>query len=241
MRAVLEARSERTPVSRSHAPKVNAAGAEGRQRILGAARWGVWVPILTRALACGLALLGLAGIGMAASRSPAVSAIAEAPLGVTLAQLAGPPLGSAAPLGVTLAPGEVSPSASPVPAAPAPAPDLSAARPGREASGAPEGTAPSSPCPKSSPARSEPGASENGTQSGSRVGGVLADGRVVLNLASAIELRRLPGVGTKRAEAIVALRQRLGRFKRASDLLRIKGIGPRTFERMLPKLVLNPP
>jgi competence protein ComEA len=62
---------------------------------------------------------------------------------------------------------------------------------------------------------------------------------VVLNRADAAELRRLPGVGAKRAEAIVLLRQRLGRFRRPNDLLRVKGIGPRTLERMLPHLVLD--
>jgi competence protein ComEA len=46
-------------------------------------------------------------------------------------------------------------------------------------------------------------------------------------------------VGTKRAAAILALRQRLGRFRRTSDLLRVKGIGPRTLQRMLPHLVLD--
>jgi competence protein ComEA len=59
---------------------------------------------------------------------------------------------------------------------------------------------------------------------------------VNLNLASAAELRVLPGIGAKRAEAIVALRQRLGRFRRPGDLLRIKGIGPRTLERLLPQV-----
>jgi competence protein ComEA len=63
---------------------------------------------------------------------------------------------------------------------------------------------------------------------------------VVLNLADATELQRLPGVGAKRAEAIVQLRTRLGGFQRANDLLRIKGIGPRTLERMLPHLTLDP-
>jgi competence protein ComEA len=62
---------------------------------------------------------------------------------------------------------------------------------------------------------------------------------VVLNRADSAELQRLPGVGVKRAEAILALRQRLGRFRRPSDLLRVKGIGPRTLERMLPHLVLD--
>ena len=69
----------------------------------------------------------------------------------------------------------------------------------------------------------------------------MADGRVVLNAASAEELTRLPGVGMKRAEAIVALRTKLKRFKQATDLLRVKGIGPRGLKRMLPHLVLDAP
>jgi competence protein ComEA len=71
--------------------------------------------------------------------------------------------------------------------------------------------------------------------------GVMPDGRVVLNAASAEELTRLPGVGMKRAEAIVALRTKLKRFKQATDLLRVKGIGPRGLKRMLPHLVLDAP
>jgi competence protein ComEA len=71
--------------------------------------------------------------------------------------------------------------------------------------------------------------------------GVTADGRVILNTASASELTRLPGVGQKRAEAIVKLRERLGRFRRATDLLRVRGIGVRSLKKMLPHLVLDPP
>ena len=75
----------------------------------------------------------------------------------------------------------------------------------------------------------------------SPAGAVLADGRIVLNTASAEELTKLPGVGMKRAQAIVALRTKLKRFRQATDLLRVKGIGPRGLKRMLPHLVLDPP
>lgn len=71
--------------------------------------------------------------------------------------------------------------------------------------------------------------------------GVMADGRIVLNVASAEELTKLPGVGMKRAEAIVALRTKLKRFRQVTDLLRVKGIGPRGLKRMLPHLVLDAP
>ena len=49
-------------------------------------------------------------------------------------------------------------------------------------------------------------------------------------------------VGMKRAEQIVALRERLGgRLKSLNDLLRIIGIGVKTLKKMLPMLVLDPP
>jgi competence protein ComEA len=95
-------------------------------------------------------------------------------------------------------------------------------------------SAPPSPAPTSA-ASDAPGATPPAAS------GLTADGRVILNLASEDELRKLPGVGQKRALAILALRQKLGRFKRPADLLRIRGIGPKRLQQMLPKLVLDPP
>jgi competence protein ComEA len=69
--------------------------------------------------------------------------------------------------------------------------------------------------------------------------GITPEGKVILNAASADELTKLPGVGMKRAQAIVALRTKLKRFKSPTDLLRVKGIGPRGLQRMLPHLVLD--
>lgn len=70
---------------------------------------------------------------------------------------------------------------------------------------------------------------------------VAVERKIILNVATSEELQRLPGVGQKRAEAIIALRTRLKGFKRLTDLLRVKGIGPRSLKRMLPLLELNPP
>jgi len=78
-------------------------------------------------------------------------------------------------------------------------------------------------------------------ETGSKSPGLTAEGKVILNLASAQELTQLPGVGVKRAQAIVALRTKLKRFKQPTDLLRVKGIGPRGLKRMLPHLVLDAP
>lgn len=64
---------------------------------------------------------------------------------------------------------------------------------------------------------------------------------VYINHATVDELRRLPGVGPKRAEAILALRQRLGRFHRVEDLLRVKGVGRTTVKRWRPLVRLDSP
>jgi competence protein ComEA len=49
--------------------------------------------------------------------------------------------------------------------------------------------------------------------------------RIDLNRASAVELMRLPGVGEKRAQAIVAQRAKRP-FRKPEDVLAVKGLGP---------------
>jgi competence protein ComEA len=66
-----------------------------------------------------------------------------------------------------------------------------------------------------------------------------ADDPVVLNTAFAADLRRLPGIGEKRANAILALRVRMGRFRALEDLLKVKGIGRATLKRLRPFLRLD--
>lgn len=60
------------------------------------------------------------------------------------------------------------------------------------------------------------------------------DDPVYLNDATVDDLRRLPGIGEKRALAILELRRKLGRFKQIEDLLRVKGIGRATLRRLRP-------
>ncbi len=57
---------------------------------------------------------------------------------------------------------------------------------------------------------------------------------VILNSAGVDDLRRLPGIGEKRAVAIVALRDRLGRFRAVEDLMKVRGIGRATLRRLRP-------
>ena len=65
----------------------------------------------------------------------------------------------------------------------------------------------------------------------------LLEGEVInLNTASLSDLQRLPGIGEKRAQAIVAYRQEWGGFSSVDDLLRVDGLGPRTLESLRPYL-----
>lgn len=63
-------------------------------------------------------------------------------------------------------------------------------------------------------------------------------GPVVLDPATAdrADWDRLPGIGPRLAEAIVARRESLGGLSGPQDLLAVRGIGPRTVERLTPWL-----
>ena len=65
------------------------------------------------------------------------------------------------------------------------------------------------------------------------------DDPVYLNEATLEDLRRLPGVGAKRAMAIVELRTKLGRFRQIEDLLRVKGIARATLRKLRPLVRLE--
>ncbi|MBK6462804.1 MAG: helix-hairpin-helix domain-containing protein [Myxococcales bacterium] len=64
---------------------------------------------------------------------------------------------------------------------------------------------------------------------------------VGLNTATLDDLRRLPGIGPKKAAAILALRAKLGRFRRAEELMRVKGIGRGTFKKLRPLVKVDEP
>jgi competence protein ComEA len=62
--------------------------------------------------------------------------------------------------------------------------------------------------------------------------------RIDLNRASTVELMRLPGVGQKKALAIVALRTRQP-FKKPEDVVGVKGLGPAWFAKVKAHLVVG--
>jgi competence protein ComEA len=59
------------------------------------------------------------------------------------------------------------------------------------------------------------------------------------NTAGMAELRRLPGVGPVRAQAIVKERVSSGRFRSPSDLARVPGIGPHAVRVLAPHLTFG--
>jgi comEA protein len=64
-------------------------------------------------------------------------------------------------------------------------------------------------------------------------------GVVNINSATAAEIAFLPGIGEKTAAAVVAHREQNGPFKKTTDLMQVKGIGDRTFERLQPYLTIE--
>lgn len=58
--------------------------------------------------------------------------------------------------------------------------------------------------------------------------------KVNLNAATKEQLLTVPGIGETRADQILALRQKLGKFTSVSQLKRIDGIGGKTYAKLQP-------
>ncbi|MFJ7826854.1 helix-hairpin-helix domain-containing protein [Psychrobacillus sp. NPDC096623] len=57
---------------------------------------------------------------------------------------------------------------------------------------------------------------------------------VNINNADATALTTLPGIGAAKAEAIITHREQSGTFKEKQDLMKVSGIGQKTFEKLEP-------
>lgn len=66
-----------------------------------------------------------------------------------------------------------------------------------------------------------------------------ADGVVNINTADAAALSLLPGVGPSTAGRIVEFRTENGEFEAPTDLMLVRGIGERSFERMRPYVAIE--
>ena len=64
---------------------------------------------------------------------------------------------------------------------------------------------------------------------------------VNLNTANFSELDSLPGIGPVMAERILEFRKKNGIFKRAEDLMNVRGIGERKFLKLRDYIVVESP
>ena len=77
------------------------------------------------------------------------------------------------------------------------------------------------------------------TADSSRPDSLLEGERINVNTAGYYDLMRLPGIGEKRARAILDWREEHGGFSAPEQLLEIRGIGEKTLEGLLPYIELG--
>lgn len=63
--------------------------------------------------------------------------------------------------------------------------------------------------------------------------------KVDINRAGAEELTALPGIGETMARRIVDFRKEHGPFERVEDLLKVKGIGEKSFQKLRPHVTVS--
>jgi len=77
-------------------------------------------------------------------------------------------------------------------------------------------------------------AQTQGAQDAPRPTAAAASTPLNLNSASVAQLEALPGIGRATAERIVEYRQKNGGFKKAEDLMNVRGIGEKNFLKLKP-------
>jgi len=60
--------------------------------------------------------------------------------------------------------------------------------------------------------------------------------KININTASEQELDTLPGIGPAKAKAIADYRKKYGNFKTKRDIIKVKGIGEKTYEKLKDKI-----
>ena len=64
--------------------------------------------------------------------------------------------------------------------------------------------------------------------------GVEQIAKVSLNAGSAMDFQTLPGIGEVTAERIISFREQNGPFASVDDLIKVKGVGFKTLEKLRP-------
>ncbi len=68
---------------------------------------------------------------------------------------------------------------------------------------------------------------------------ILAEKSINLNKATKQELMSLPGIGEATAENIIALRKKIGGFRKPEDLLKVKGIGSKKLDKIIKYIFID--
>lgn len=63
--------------------------------------------------------------------------------------------------------------------------------------------------------------------------------KVDLNKATASQLQEIPGIGPALANRIVEFREQNGPFKRIEDLMNVRGIGEKSFEKLRDRVTVG--
>ena len=82
------------------------------------------------------------------------------------------------------------------------------------------------------------GLDDGGVYSSSGGAAPQSAGAVSINSAGLSELDTLPGIGPVKAQAIVDYRNRIGGFQTLEELKGVRGIGEKTFQKLLPLIRL---
>ncbi len=56
--------------------------------------------------------------------------------------------------------------------------------------------------------------------------------KVSINTGTDVELEKVPGIGSKTAERIIAYRNKEGKFRKLTDIMKVKGIGDKKYKKL---------
>jgi competence protein ComEA len=65
------------------------------------------------------------------------------------------------------------------------------------------------------------------------------EGKININTASVTELQQLPRVGPKVAQRIVDYRDKHGKFNRIEEIMKVQGIGEKTYEQLKDQITVG--
>ncbi|MFW6140266.1 MAG: ComEA family DNA-binding protein [Acidobacteriota bacterium] len=64
--------------------------------------------------------------------------------------------------------------------------------------------------------------------------------KININTASQAELQKLPRIGEVVAQRIIEFREKNGKFKKIEELMKVRGIGEKTFENLKDLITVGP-